>query len=94
MKQTAVHSEFKEGEVRAHSLSGGKEIRRGSGKTRDYIEREQKYLMFRERNGNSVGMVILGKAGQSDRRREKAHGTYSNFAHKLIHMLHSKQIWE
>lgn len=50
--------------------------------------------MFRERNGNSVGMVILGKAGQSDRRREKAHGTYSNFAHKLIHMLHSKQIWE
>lgn len=34
MKQTAVHSELNEGEVGAHSLSEGKEIRRRRGEVK------------------------------------------------------------
>lgn len=52
--------------------------------------------MFRERNGNSVGMMILGDAGHDSliggERKLMVHTP--NFAHKLTHMLHSKQIWE
>lgn len=37
MRQTAVHSEFNEGEVRAHGLSEGKAVRRRRGEVKRRI---------------------------------------------------------
>lgn len=94
----AVHSEFNEGGVRAHSLPEGKEIRRRRGEVKWGIllkgNREMSDVQGDrwKFHGNDTCMGCW--EWQSDRRREKAHGTYILSFYKHTHTLHSKQIWE